>query len=229
MDGNATKSKRDERRDTILQIAGEVFYEQGFTGASMSEIAQRLGGSKGTLYNYFVSKDELFAAFVQERCGRAWTEAFSFAADEDLGVRELLTLVGEAFIKMLDEKTLGLIRILISESKRVPEMARIFFDSGPDAKARLLAGYLEKARARGEIDPPDCLLAARQFLALFRGGFYFRTLFNLTGPEDLPLARQEIAQAVDMFMAAYGRPGGVAAASSGSAARPKARARPALG
>ncbi len=205
MDGTASKTKRDERRDRILEIAGDVFYEQGFTGASMSEIAQRLGGSKGTLYNYFESKDELFAAFVTERCGRAWEDAFSFAADEELEVRELLTLVGEAFIKMLDERTLGLVRILIAESKRVPEMARIFYDSGPDAKARRLAGYLEAAKARGEIAPADCLIAARQFLALFRGAFYFETLFGLTGPEDLPRARQQVAAAVDMFMAAYGR------------------------
>src|SRR5262249_6108689 len=116
-----------------------------------------------------------------------------------------------------------LIRILIGESARVPHMAQIFFESGPDAKAHRLAGYLEKAKARGEIDPPDCLLAARQFMALFRGGFYFRTLFNMTTSADLPQARRELAAAVDMFMAAYGRPSAPARAA-GSAARPKAKA-----
>ena len=229
MDGNATKSKRDERRDTILKIAGEVFYEQGFAGASMSEIAARLGGSKGTLYNYFVSKDELFEAFVRERCGAFWEQVFSFAAGEELPVREVLTLVGEAAFGTLDESLVRLIRILIAESQRSPHMSRIFFDTGPDAKAHRLAGYLERAKARGEIDAPDCLMAARQFLALFRGGYYFERLLNLVGPEDTPRARKEIAAAVDMFMAAYARPRPSAAASSGSAAHPKARAQPALG
>ena len=221
MDGNATKSKRDERRDRIrdriLEIAAEVFYEQGFAGASMSEIASRLGGSKGTLYNYFESKDELFEAFIRERCSVYWEEAFRFAYDEHRGVRELLEGVGEAAIRMLDERIIGLIRILIGESPRVPELIKIFFAIGPDAKAKRLAAYLEEAKARGEIDPADCYLAAHQFMALFRGGFYFRTLFNLTSPEDLPAARQEIAAAIDMFMAAYGR-------EPGSAARPKAKA-----
>lgn len=221
MDGNPSKSKREERRDRIreriLEIAAEVFYEQGFSGASMSEIASRLGGSKGTLYNYFESKEELFEAFIREHCGRSWNDVFSFAADEDMGVRELLSLVGEASLRMLEDKMIRLIRILIGESTRVPEMARIFFESGPDAKARRLAEHLEKAKARGEIDPPDCFLAARQFMALFRGGFYFRTLFNMTSPDDLPQARRELAAAVDMFMAAYGRPTepGKAAESAG--------------
>ena len=206
MDGNAAKTKRDQRRETILEIAGDVFYEEGFAGASMSSIAARLGGSKGTLYNYFESKDELFEAFVRERCSSFWESVFSVAADEHLKVRELLPLVGEAFIRMLDEKLVRLIRILIAESQRSPHMSRIFFDTGPEAKVRQLAGYLEAAKARGEIDAPDCTVAARQFLALFRGSFYFERLLNLVGPQDEGRARQEIAAAVDMFLAAYARP-----------------------
>ena len=208
MDGSATKTKREERRDRIreriLEIAAEVFFEQGLAGSSMSEIATRLGGSKGTLYNYFESKDELFEAFVRERCGRSWEEAFDFAADEEMSVRELLGRVCDAAMRMLEPDVIGLVRILIGESTRVPDLARIFFASGPDAKSRRLAGFLEKAKARGEIDPPDCYLAARQFMALFRGSFYFRTLFGLTGPEDFPAARKDLDAAVDMFMAAYG-------------------------
>ncbi|MGH6965637.1 MAG: TetR/AcrR family transcriptional regulator, partial [Phenylobacterium sp.] len=44
---------RDARREAILDVAQEVFLEEGFANASMSTIAARLGGSKGTLYNYF--------------------------------------------------------------------------------------------------------------------------------------------------------------------------------
>ena len=41
---------------------------QGFAATSMSAIATRLGGSKGTLYNYFKSKEELFGAVVSREC-----------------------------------------------------------------------------------------------------------------------------------------------------------------
>src|SRR5258708_22025925 len=59
---------RDARREAILDVAQDVFLEEGFANASMSTIAARLGGSKGTLYNYFKSKDDLFNAYVERRC-----------------------------------------------------------------------------------------------------------------------------------------------------------------
>src|ERR1700722_18233744 len=67
---------RDQRREHIINVAREIFFEQGYSAASMSRIAARLGGSKGTLYNYFKSKEELFEAQVRDMC--------SYAADRIL-------------------------------------------------------------------------------------------------------------------------------------------------
>src|SRR6202789_1904440 len=69
MSESATSSRRDQRREAILRVAGEVFLEEGYSAASMSTIAARLGGSKGTLYNYFKNKEELFEAQVRDLCG----------------------------------------------------------------------------------------------------------------------------------------------------------------
>ncbi len=46
------RKKSEERRQAMIDIAGEVFNEIGFEGASMAEISARIGGSKATLYNY---------------------------------------------------------------------------------------------------------------------------------------------------------------------------------
>ena len=54
-----------ERRSAIMDCAEDIFLEEGFQAASMSAIAARLGGSKGTLYNYFESKEELYAAVIE--------------------------------------------------------------------------------------------------------------------------------------------------------------------
>src|ERR1700757_3560624 len=62
-------SRSDRRRRAILDVARDVFLKEGYAAASMSGIAARLGGSKGTLYNYFRSKEELFAAFMTDACG----------------------------------------------------------------------------------------------------------------------------------------------------------------
>ena len=72
----------DARREAILDVAQEVFLEEGFAAASMSTIAARLGGSKGTLYNYFRSKDELFKAYVERRCLWQQDEIFDLTSGE---------------------------------------------------------------------------------------------------------------------------------------------------
>ena len=59
---------RDSRRLTILTEARELFLKAGFSAASMSDIAARAGGSKGTLYNYYASKHELFTEVVRTEC-----------------------------------------------------------------------------------------------------------------------------------------------------------------
>ena len=61
-------ASRDLRRKAILDIARDIFLSQGYAATSMSQVAARLGGSKGTLYNYFSSKEELFSAMVVEDC-----------------------------------------------------------------------------------------------------------------------------------------------------------------
>ena len=54
------KTKTESKRQAIIQAAAEVFREVGFDRASMSDIRERIGGSKATLYNYFPSKEKLF-------------------------------------------------------------------------------------------------------------------------------------------------------------------------
>ncbi|MFT3998253.1 MAG: helix-turn-helix domain-containing protein, partial [Asticcacaulis sp.] len=63
-----SRPDKDTRREAILDVASRIFLEEGFDAASMSAIAARVGGSKGTLYNYFKNKEELFEAFVDRHC-----------------------------------------------------------------------------------------------------------------------------------------------------------------
>ena len=58
----------DEKREHILKVAYAAFLGEGYAATSMSSIAAKVGGSKATLYNYFSSKEELFAAVIEEKC-----------------------------------------------------------------------------------------------------------------------------------------------------------------
>jgi AcrR family transcriptional regulator len=194
---------RDERRETILKVAREVFFEQGYTAASMSTIAARLGGSKGTLYNYFKSKEELFEAQVRERCGSAADRISDLSTDGE--PVELLTRLGEQYLGHLySEETVQMFRILVAEAQRSPELARVFYEVGPARGQQGLQDYLEAAKTRGAVDIPDCALAAEQFLSLCKGRAHLQFLLNLIPPLAPAEIRLQITQAVSAFMRLYG-------------------------
>jgi len=58
-------NKKNEKYESILQAAFETFMEKGFHNAKMEEIAQKAGIGKGTIYEYFSSKKDLFCGMVK--------------------------------------------------------------------------------------------------------------------------------------------------------------------
>ncbi len=72
--------RSDAKRRAIIDVARAAFLAEGYAATSMSEIAAKLGGSKGTLYNYFRSKEELFEAFMAETCQGPAAEVFGRVA-----------------------------------------------------------------------------------------------------------------------------------------------------
>jgi AcrR family transcriptional regulator len=197
-------ARRDARREAILEVARQVFAEEGYAAASMSSIAARLGGSKGTLYNYFKSKDALFEAYIDAACGqwRAWI--FDLPEGEAAAAADLhavLCDLGERFLgHLVTESSIRLLQLVMAEAQRAPELARTFYDAGPAAGVTRLAEFLEAAKAGGRIDPPDCRLAAQQFLSLCRGHLYFRYSLNLIPRPTPKEIRAEVERAVTLFL-----------------------------
>jgi AcrR family transcriptional regulator len=194
-----------DRRTEILDVAREVFLEQGYAATSMSTIAARLGGSKATLYNYFASKEELFRAHIQRECALSAENIFG-AVDEsedlqsqllDLGVRYLTTLSSEPVIANA--------RAVIAEAGRNPEVGEIFYDAGPRSGIRRLAELFERSVVRKHLRIDDAEIAASQFVALCQGTIYRRRLFNIGAGPSAEDIRADIEAAVATFMRAFRR------------------------
>jgi TetR/AcrR family fatty acid metabolism transcriptional regulator len=64
---NASQNDNGRKRETILSAAQEIFASKGYHGARTAEIAVAAGVSEGTLYNYFTSRDEIFASLFESR------------------------------------------------------------------------------------------------------------------------------------------------------------------
>jgi AcrR family transcriptional regulator len=194
--------RRDLKRDTILSIAQQVFIEEGYAAASMSTIAARVGGSKGTLYNYFRSKAELFVAVIQNQCEIHQNQIFDFAEPD---IRKFLTELARRFVRMLlSDEVITIHRIVVAEATRFPEIGEALYEAGPKrGKLRLIA-YLKQAIADGRLKPCDPERAAEQAMEMALGGMYRRRLWNVGPAPTQDEMESAITSAVDVFMAAYG-------------------------
>lgn len=194
-------TRKDQRREAILAVAAEVFLEEGYQAASMSSIAARLGGSKATLYSYFDSKEALFAAYVKDSCGRIAADVLDFA-DAD-PVTEVLQRLGERLLAQIySEWAVRIFQVIMAESRRSPELSRIFFSTGPQVGHDRLTQYLEEACARREIAADNCHEAAWLFMAACRA-HHLQILFGAEprpGPEEI---KAQVQRAVQMFMAGH--------------------------
>lgn len=78
--------EREERRSAILAAAEKVFFAKGFAAATMDEVAGEAEVSKGTLYLYFKSKDDLFFAIASPMIDRTVERLFAIAQRDDTGI-----------------------------------------------------------------------------------------------------------------------------------------------
>jgi AcrR family transcriptional regulator len=195
---------RDARREAILDVARDVFLEEGYANASMSTIAARVGGSKGTLYNYFKNKEELFAAYVVRHC--AWQRDAMFQLATDAGdIRAALTQVGRTFLStVLSDFSMANFRVIVAEAQRTPALGLAFHETGPKRGAELLGAILQQGIDQGTLKIDDPVHAAHQFIGMCQNWMMKARLCNAMAeptPEEID---REVLPAVDMFLAAYG-------------------------
>ncbi len=200
-------SRSDARRRAILDVASEVFLAQGYAATSMSEIAAKLGGSKGTLYNYFRSKEELFGAFIADICQGRATAIFDPLPPigEGRSVRESLIELGLSLMTFLwSEQLIALHRLIFAEVGRFPEIGRMFYDAGPRRGEVRFREYFEVAIAAGRFPSGDPAMAGQRLKDLVMSDVYLRMLWGVLKPLSEAQLREHVARSVDIFLTAFG-------------------------
>ncbi len=191
-----------QRRDAILAVAHDVFLEAGYEGASMSQIAARLGGSKGTLYSYFDSKSALFAALVAESCTRNRAAIFDVPAGASTDAA--LHAIARAYLGIIMSNwAIRMFQIIAAEAPRWPELATIFHDSGPAAATAQLSRYLADHGASDGLAIPDSAAAAETFVTLCRGSLHMRRILGIAPEPDAETLDREAYRAVTAFRKLY--------------------------
>jgi TetR/AcrR family transcriptional repressor of uid operon len=142
-----TQLKAD-RRAEILDAAQRCFSRSGFHQTSMQEICQEAGMSPGNLYRYFRSKEAIIAD-ISERNRAQAAENFA-AVNQAPDFFEGLAAVARHYMVERSAEEVGLCAEIMAESRRNPDISRLYQDVERDIKASLVA-MLRRAADRGEI------------------------------------------------------------------------------
>ena len=140
-----------DRRAEILAAAERCFARSGFHQASMQEICAEAGMSPGNLYRYFASKDAIIIG-IAERDRAEFTQQLAGAPFSSDFFGTLAALARHHLVERSAEEV-ALCSEIMTESRRNPEIGRIFQAFDADVKARLIA-VMKEAAARGDI-PAD--------------------------------------------------------------------------
>jgi AcrR family transcriptional regulator len=147
------REKKEQRQDQILSAAFEEFSVNGYAGARLDDVARRGGMAKGTIYLYYKNKEQLFRAVVRSVIRPVFENLDSFVGDfsgsaEDL-LRAILCRQYGRVVK--NERARAVLRMLIAESGKFPELSDVFHREiiGPGVAA--LRTLLQKGVASGEL------------------------------------------------------------------------------
>jgi AcrR family transcriptional regulator len=187
------RRRKEARPEEILAAALASFTERGFAATRLEDVAARAGISKGTLYLYFRSKEELFKAVVRAtlvpNLVRVEALAASFEGPSALLLeRLLLTMAG-----VVSTRVGGIPKLVIAEAGNFPDLARFYLDEVVRRGLRLIASILHRGIERGEFRAVDvdhavfCVIAPMLIAALWKN--------SLEPHDDTLLDAQALARA----------------------------------
>ncbi len=199
MSSGATLPRRPseaERRVASVQAAEAIFLAQGYAGTSMDDIAQAVGVSKKTLHQLFASKEALFDAVVERFC--APMQAAAEPAKP--GDRQALVLMLEdAAHHILSSRSVSLRRVIASEVKRAPELAKAI-ERNRGRKVTAVQRWLAEQAEAGWIHVADAEEAAGMLIGMIIGEPHILMLLDQRLPPDSEEIAARVRRAVTLFL-----------------------------
>jgi AcrR family transcriptional regulator len=152
---DARRRRKADRPKEILEAAFEEFSRNGYATTTLDQVAVRAGVTKGTIYVYFENKEHLFISMVRELTKPATDSAQKmFERDEgstaDL-LREQFSFIYRHIVE--DRRRREVVRMLIAEAPRFPELADRYHEEIHRPCIELLQRAIQRGIDRGEIRP----------------------------------------------------------------------------
>ncbi len=177
-EGGARQRRKQARPQELLDAALALFVEKGYAATRTDEVAQRAGVSKGTLYLYYPSKEELFKAVVRHNLAGLIAEGQELAGSFTGSSSELLaTLLRTWWDRVGCTSAACIHKIVLAEVRNFPEMAQFYTDEVIIPADRLFSGCVARGIEQGEFrampahEVAHALIAPLIFLAVHRHSF----------------------------------------------------------
>ncbi len=177
-DTGVRQRRKDARPQELLEAALALFVEKGFAATRAEEVAKRAGVSKGTLYLYYPSKEELFKAVVRQNLTSLIAEGEQLAGSFEGSSADLLALLIQTWWERFgNTPAAGIHKVILAEVRNFPELAQFYADEVMVPADRLFGGCVDRGVARGEFRPMPthevalALIAPLIFMAVHRHSF----------------------------------------------------------
>jgi len=191
------RRRKTARPGEIAAAALQVFAEKGFAAARLDDIAARAGVSKGAIYLYFETKEDVFRAVVEQTIAPNLAAVRAMIAAHPGPFSALVETVAGRVAEIVGQSRIGgVAKMVIGEAGNFPELARIWHDRVVSLMLEAVAQAIAAAQARGEVRPGDPRAYALQMIAPIVVAVIWRETFVPVGGEafDLPaLVRQHAA------------------------------------
>ncbi len=204
------RRRKEERPADICAAALQVFAEKGFAGARIEEIARRAGLSKGAVYLYFETKEDIFRAVVRQTVVPNVEAVQRLVLGQDLDFADLIRTLLPRLAQVISATPLGaVVKMVVGESRNFPELAKVWHDEVALKGIGLLSSLIEAGQAKGEIRAGDPRIHAFSLMGPLLVGIIWRETFTPVGGAaiDLPaLAGQHVETALEGLLAREARP-----------------------
>jgi TetR/AcrR family transcriptional regulator len=196
-----TKSARrkEARPGELLDAALDLFVAKGFAATRAEEVAAKAGVSKGTLFLYFKSKEELFEAVVRENIGNQINQGMAEMESFPGTTTEMLKFAMFAWWERVgNTKASGISKLVMSEASNFPALANFYHETVVKPGRQLIRAILQRGVDRGEFRTLNMdyavysVIAPLMFLTMWKHSLGTCSLEALLDPKDYITSQADI-------------------------------------
>jgi len=192
--------RKEERPQEITAAAFATFVEKGYAGTRVEEVAKRAGVSKGLLYLYFKTKEELFKAVVKSFVVPKLDALVVIIEQGDLTAEEFLRGPFLEFARTIPGSPIGMIiRLLVAEGPKHPDLLQFYWDNVVSRGIAAIEALIEKGIQDGEFQRTPVTEQPLLFIMPVVFSVIFRLLFAKQGVDTDNLINTQIELLIDQM------------------------------